>query len=148
MHSPYEPMDRPIKFKLETFPVHLGPGSKILIQDEYSGTPRWYERYADRTAADGAEGRLVSVFTFTKSWDTWEMHPHGEELVLCIQGTMVLIQEINGKHEKNRLNAGEAIINPRGVWHTADIEDEEGEEATAVFITAGLDTENRPRAET
>lgn len=140
-------MDRPIKFQLKTFPVHLGLGAKIAIQDEFTGSPRWYERYGQRAAADGAEGRLVSMFTFTKSWDTWEMHPHGEELVLCIQGTMTLIQEINGRHEKNRLNAGEAIINPPGVWHTADIEEEEDESATAVFITAGLGTEIRPRAQ-
>jgi len=138
-------MDRPIKFRLKTFPVHLGLGAKVLIQDEFTGSPRWYERYADRTAADGAEGRLVSVHTFTESWNTWEMHPHGEELVLCIQGTMTLIQEIDGKQEKNRLKAGEAIINPQGVWHTADFEGEEDDEVTAVFITAGLGTEIRPR---
>lgn len=138
-------MDIPFKFRLTDFPVHLGLGAKVTLQDEFTGTPRWYQRYGERTANDGKEGRLVSMHRFTKSWDTWEMHPHGEELVLCIQGTMVLIQEIDGRHEKKRLNAGEAIINPQGVWHTADLEDEEDEEATALFITAGLGTEIRPR---
>jgi quercetin dioxygenase-like cupin family protein len=140
-------MDRPIKFRLKTFPVHLGLGATVALQDEYTGSARWYDRYAERTAGDGAEGRLVTMHTFTKSWDAWEMHPHGEELVLCMQGTITLIQEINGRPEKNRLNAGEAIINPAGIWHTADLDDEEGEEATALFITAGMGTEHRPREE-
>jgi quercetin dioxygenase-like cupin family protein len=142
-------MTQPIKFSLETFPVHLGLGAKVSIQDEFTGSSKWYERYGQRTAADGAEGRLVSMFTFKKSWDTWEMHPHGDELVLCVRGTMTLIQEINGRQEKSRLRAGEAIINPAGVWHTADIDEddeEEIEEVVAVFVTAGLGTESRPRA--
>ena len=75
------------------------------------------------------------------------MHPHGEELVTCIQGMLTVIQEINGRHERNRLRVGESIINPAGVWHTADVEDDEGDEVTALFITAGLGTEHRPREE-
>jgi hypothetical protein len=29
--------------------------------------------------------RLISHFTFDKDWETWEMHPAGEELVCCFQ---------------------------------------------------------------
>ncbi len=140
-------MDRPIKFRLDTFPVHLGLGATIALQDEYTGSSRWYQRYAERAAGDGKEGRLVTMHSFTKSWDSWEMHPHGEELVLCVQGMLTLIQEIDGRFEKNRLRVGEAIINPAGVWHTADVEDDEGDEVIAVFITAGMGTEHRPRGE-
>jgi len=39
------------------------------------------------------------------------------------------------------LQAGQYIVNPPGVWHTAN-EDTAG---TAVFITAGVGTEHRPR---
>jgi quercetin dioxygenase-like cupin family protein len=39
------------------------------------------------------------------------------------------------------LKAGEAVVNPPGAWHTADIEGS----ASAVFITSGAGTENRPR---
>ena len=39
------------------------------------------------------------------------------------------------------LDAGQAIVNPPGVWHTADVDGE----ATALFVTAGLGTEIRPR---
>ena len=41
----------------------------------------------------------------------------------------------------HELRTGEYAINPPGVWHTADVESE----ATALFITAGLGTELRPR---
>ncbi len=102
----------------------------------------WYESYVTRTAADGAEGRLVSLFRITESWDSWEMHPAGEELVLCIAGEMTLIQEF--ADEKTRqlvLGPGDYAVNPTGVWHTADI----GGEASALFITAGMGTQHRPR---
>ena len=39
------------------------------------------------------------------------------------------------------VSAGDAIINPPGVWHTADITGT----ATALFVTAGMGTQNRPR---
>jgi hypothetical protein len=52
-----------------------------------------------------------------------------------------LHQEIKGQIRTAHLSAGEAIINPPGVWHTADI----SAPATAVFITAGIGTEVRPR---
>ena len=39
------------------------------------------------------------------------------------------------------LNQGEAVINPPGVWHTADV----AEEAAVLIITAGIGTKNRPR---
>ena len=38
------------------------------------------------------------------------------------------------------LNAGQYAVNEPGVWHSADVQGE----ATALFITAGKDTEHRP----
>ncbi len=60
----------------------------------------------------------VHLHTFDGPWDSWEMHPKGAELV-----------------------AGQAIINPPGVWHTADVDGR----ASALFVTAGVGTEIRPR---
>ncbi len=39
------------------------------------------------------------------------------------------------------LESGQAIVNPAGVWHTADVDGC----ATALFITAGVGTQVRPR---
>jgi len=132
--------DSPI-FSLEKFPAHLGVGATAVREPEFTGDMAWYEAYGARHTADAKEGRLVSMHTFTKSWDTWEMHPAGDEIVICTAGRITLHQEIDGQVHTAHLSAGEAIINPPGVWHTADVE----RPTTAVFITAGMGTEVRPR---
>jgi quercetin dioxygenase-like cupin family protein len=127
---------------LERFPLHLGLGATALPQPEFTGAMDWYEAYGARHDGDGAEGRLVSTFRFTESWDSWEMHPVGDEVVYCTSGAMTLHQEFpDGRLETVTIAAGEYAINPPGVWHTADI----AGEAEALFITAGLGTQHRPR---
>ena len=69
------------------------------------------------------------------------MHPHGEELVLCTEGTVTLHQEVDGVIRTVNLSTGDAVVNPAGVWHTADA----AGQATVLFITAGMGSENRPR---
>lgn len=121
--------------------VHLGRGAKAEAQPAFDGV-QWYEAYAARTAGDGAEGRLVSLYRFDGNWDAWEMHPAGDELVVCVAGTMTLHQEFPDRAvETVTLGPGNYAINPPGVWHTADV----AGEATALFVTAGVGTEHRPR---
>lgn len=121
--------------------IHLGLGATAVAQPPFDGMA-WYEGYGHRHDGDGAEGRLVSMYTFTESWDSWEMHPVGTEVVLCTAGEMTLHQEhADGTTDRVTIRAGEYAINPPGTWHTADV----AGEATAVFITAGLGTEHRPR---
>jgi hypothetical protein len=127
--------------KLSTFPVHLGLGATSKVQPEFTGGMDWYMAYGARNAADGVEGRLVSMHTFSKPWDTWEMHPLGSEIVVCTAGVITLTQEIDGEPKQVVLQAGEYAINEPGVWHTADVD----APATALFITAGAGTEMRPR---
>lgn len=129
------------KFSLSQFPVHLGLGAKVTRQPEFTGGMDWYMAYGERHGGDGAEGRLVSMHTFHAPWDSWEMHPKGEELVLCTDGVLTIHQEIEGKLRTVTLRKGEAVVNPPGVWHTADCD----APCTALFITAGEGTEGRPR---
>lgn len=132
-------MARPRKLADEF--IHLGLGATAVAQPPFSGL-EWYEGYGARHGGDGAEGRLVSQYRFTESWDSWEVHPAGEEVVICTHGEIRLIQEYpDGRIENVTLRPGEYAINPPGVWHTADIEGE----ATAIFITAGEGTQHRPR---
>ena len=125
---------------LPTHPIHLGLGATALAQPEFSGMD-WYQAYAERTAADGVEGRLVSCHRFEESWDAWEMHPHGAEVVLCLEGQFTLIQEQDGERTTVTLEVGDYAVNSPGTWHTADL----SAPATALFITAGLATQHRPR---
>ena len=129
------------KVDLTTTPLHLGLGATITVQEPFTGDMAWYQRYGERTAADGKEGRLVTISAFAKPWTHWEVHPHGHELVLCLSGRLTLHQEIDGKVETVTLQPHEAAINPPGVWHTADVD----EPTEALFITAGVGTDHRPR---
>ena len=129
--------------RLDVHPIHLGLGAVAVVEPEMTGGMEWYAGYGERhDATDGVESRLVSMHTFAAPWDSWEMHPLGHEIVLCTAGTMTLHQEhADGTTATVALDVGEYAINPPGTWHTADIDGE----ATAVFITAGMGTEHRPR---
>jgi quercetin dioxygenase-like cupin family protein len=128
--------------RLDTHPIHLGLGATAVPQPAFTGMA-WYGDYSDRHAGDGAEGRLVGQHHFAESWDSWEMHPMGAEVVLILSGDVVLHQEfLDGETVKVRLVQGEYAINPPGVWHTMDLV---SAQASALFITAGMGTEHRPR---
>jgi mannose-6-phosphate isomerase-like protein (cupin superfamily) len=62
-------------------------------------------------------------------------------VVVLLSGRVDVIQEVDGEHRTVALRPGQAMINPRGVWHTADVH----EPGQGLFITPGLGTEHRPR---
>jgi hypothetical protein len=128
--------------RLAQFPAFVAKGGAIRRLPEFTGG-EWYAALERDTVDDGPDGRLVSWHTFAEPWDSWEMHPIADELVLCIAGRVDLIQEIDGLEVRQTLSEGHWLVNPAGVWHTADIA--EGGSATCVFVTAGLGTQIRPR---
>ncbi len=130
----------PTPDNLEQSFIHLGLGATAVPQPAFAGM-EWYAGYGERHGDDGAEGRLVSMHTFGQSWDVWEMHPSGSEVVVCTAGAITLVQEIDGAEQATTLGVGEYAINAPGVWHTADVDGS----ATCLFITAGEGTQHRPR---
>ncbi len=126
---------------LSTHPIHLGLGATAVVEPVFTGDMAWYGGYVERHEADGTEARLVSMGEHNGAWDMWEMHPNGAEVVLCTVGTLSLTQELPEGDVTTVLRAGEYIVNPPGVWHTAN----DGSAGTALFITAGVGTEHRPR---
>lgn len=127
---------------IDKYPIHLGRNATAIVEPEFVGTMDWYLAYGARHQSDGSEGRLVSMFTFDRPWDSWEMHPNGSEVVLCTAGRITLHQEhADGSKDTVALAPGEYAINPPGTWHTADVKGQ----ATALFITAGIGTQIRPR---
>ncbi|HET7316774.1 MAG TPA: cupin [Sphingomicrobium sp.] len=129
---------------LFTHPIHLGTGGKAVAEPEFTGGMEWYDAYGERHADDGREGRLVSLFRFDEAWTSWEMHPAGDEVVACMEGSMTLHQELaDGSKETIRLGPGYYAINPPGAWHTADADGP----VTALFITVGEGTTHRPRCD-
>jgi uncharacterized cupin superfamily protein len=128
-------------FDLASTVVHLGAGSTATPVGGADWSPEWLDGYARRFEADGDEGRMVCVFPQAETWSTWERHPAGEELVVLLSGRVDIIQEIDGEHHTVELHAGEALVNPRGVWHTANVH----EPGQGLFVTPGRGTEHRPR---
>ena len=126
---------------LTTYPIHLGLGATAEVEPVFTGDMSWYTAYTERHEADGIEARLVSMSEHHGAWTMWEMHPNGAEVVLCTAGTLSLTQKLPEGEVTTVLQAGQYIVNPPGVWHTAN-EDTAG---TTVFITAGVGTEHRPR---
>lgn len=133
-------MDRNL---LHDFPLHLSLDGAVVALEQFTGQPDWYMTYEKEWGADGASGRLVSWHSFDRSWDSWEMHPIGDEVVLCVEGSIELVQEIDGAEVSTTLGQGQWAVNPAGTWHTADMR--EGVSATCVFITSGFGTQHRPR---
>jgi uncharacterized cupin superfamily protein len=130
--------DQTSPFRFDDAILHLGPTSATVVRD-FS----WDQigDYAVHFAADGPQGRLVTMGRQTESWTSWERHPAGEELVLLLNGRVDLIQEIDGKEHRIELRAGDGVLNPRGVWHTSDVH----EPGDALFITPDEGTEHKAR---
>jgi len=127
-------------FDLSRTFIHLGVEPTATPLPDFEWSPDFLEGYGRRFAADGDRGRLVCVLPQTESWDSWERHPAGEEVVYLISGRVDVVQDIDGEERVIPLRPGEALINPPGVWHTARVH----EPGTALFITPGRGTETRP----
>lgn len=86
-------------------------------------------------------GRLVSMFVTTEDWTSWEVHPLGDEVVIVVSGRAEFLQEIGGTVRRTVVGPLEAIVNPAGVWHSANVI----EPFTALYLTPGPGTDHRPR---
>lgn len=133
--NPIGPVD------LAATPIHLGLGARALAVEGFGWDPAVLEAYSAATAGDGDEGRLVMLFEAEAPWAVWERHPAGDEVVICVSGRLTLIQERDGREERVELEPGTAVVNPAGVWHTADA----SEPGRFLTITPGRGTEHRPR---
>lgn len=89
---------------------------------------------------DFARRTLISGFEFDEPWPTWEVHPHGDEIVCLLEGDVEMTLALPDGDETRRMSVpGEFLIVPRGVWHTANPRCP----TRMLFITPGQDTENR-----
>lgn len=101
---------------------------------------RFFEDLKDQFG-DFKQKRLVSHFSFDQDWNTWEMHPAGEELIYLLSGQVDLILKQNNLKKTLSLSApGAYLLVPRGVWHTAKVY----MPSSMLFITPGEGTQHRP----
>jgi mannose-6-phosphate isomerase-like protein (cupin superfamily) len=126
---------------LSSVPIHLGIGSVAGVVQGFGWDPNVLAAYASATEDDGIEGRMIMTFESAESWSSWERHPAGDEVVICLSGSFTVIRDHQGATDSVTIAAGQAMINPAGVWHTVDVH-ERGEFMT---ITPGAGTEHRAR---
>ncbi|WUT01046.1 cupin domain-containing protein [Streptomyces sp. NBC_00708] len=129
---------------LRTTPVHLGLGSRAKPVEGFTWDPDVLRAYSAAVAADGAEGRMVMIFDGDGPGDHWENHPAGDELVVCLTGSVTVTREVDGLPERVLLGPGEATINPAGVWHAVDMEGP----TSILAVTATRGTGHRLRTDT
>jgi quercetin dioxygenase-like cupin family protein len=139
--GPSERTEDPDVFRIAEVPIHLGLGATARPLLDFGWSPEQMAAYGASVASDGDEGRLVLFGTQSSTWDSWERHPAGEEVVLLLSGRVDVIQELDGEHRRIELHPGEYAVNPPGIWHTADVI----EPGDGLFITPGRGTEHRPR---
>ena len=86
------------------------------------------------------KGRLLSALTMGADWTNWEMHPAGDEVLFMLEGKATFVLDLPDGLKEINLSAGRLLIIPKGVWHTAKV----NEPARLLAITAGLGTQHRP----
>lgn len=135
---PYDSgMNKPLQLTLDA--VHLDPHVGAV---PLAGFDNGYDAYIAAHCRPGQPGRLISLATSTEHWAVWETHPAGDEVVIVTSGRAEFIQELpNGTRVRVRVGPNEAIINPAGVPHTANVI----EPFTAICVTPCPDTTHRPR---
>ena len=116
--------------------VHLaddGTATQLPGGEEFWSMP---EAEIDRYGG----GWLVSEFEFAVDWPNWEMHPHADEFVYLLSGSVeVHLERPDGLH-KVALNGSGAVVVPRGIWHTAKV----NAPSRMLHVTRGAGTELRP----
>lgn len=128
-------------FDLSRTYVHLGLGPSVVPLPEFRWDDDYLRQYTAEHASDGDEGRLVMIGANTATWTYWERHPGGPELAVLLSGHVTVIQDRGGDHHTVELHPGEAVVNAKGVWHTADVH----EPGRSLYVTPGRGTEHRPR---
>ena len=123
-------------------PVRLA-SNFVVLDDKFSAdvvpvTPELYQ-HIDEEYKDFAGHLLISSYTFTEDWPTWEVHPAGDEFVILLGGDVEFILRGDEGDDITRMNEpGTFVIVPRNTWHTARVHTP----AVMLFITPGEGTEN------
>ena len=126
-------------------PIHLNPPinnqvtAEVLEAFNFDGPS--FERYIESHCSEEDPGRLIMIEVTPADWTTWERHPLGDEIVIVLSGEGDFIQQIDNQEIRIPVSPGVTVLNPTGVWHTADVR----ESIRAVYITPCPDTDHKPR---
>jgi uncharacterized cupin superfamily protein len=114
----------------------------VVLEEKGDAIPiavsaRFYENL-EHQFGDFKGKRLVSHYTFEQDWDSWEMHPAGDEFVCLLSGQVDFVLKQNGIENTVHLTApGTYVLVPRGIWHTAKVH----APSSVLFITPAEGTQ-------
>ena len=118
--------------------LHVQDGARIATVD---APDSFWPELASGAHPELDQGRLMSAFSFSGAWSSWERHPAGEELVMLLSGAVTLtLEEANGVRSVRLDATGAYVLIPPNTWHTASAESD----STLLFLTPGAGTEHRP----
>lgn len=122
---------------LQTY-LHVQDGGKTA---QISVTEQFWTDLVSGARPELDQGRLMSALSFSTDWPSWERHPAGDELVMLLSGSaLLLLEEANGERELLLDTVGSYVLVPQGVWHTARTT----QPTTLLFLTPGAGTQHRP----
>jgi quercetin dioxygenase-like cupin family protein len=116
-------MTTPVTSEPSPHAFTLSPRTVLHLASDLSATTLHLDERAWAHPADVpqfGEGRVLSVFHYESAWTWWERHPVGVELVSVLSGT-VAFRFDDACSTKAVLRAGQSMLVPEGVWHTAEI---------------------------
>lgn len=115
--------------------VVLNPQKKAFVEEFDSGL---YERL-DRNYEEFAGHELISCYEFEADWESWESHPHGDEVVILLSGEVSMVfRTASGDSTVELCRQGQYVLVPQGVWHTAKTKTR----SKLLFITPGQATQH------
>ena len=129
--------DAPRPHHVKSAAVHFAEGG---VSQAIDITPSFWPDLMSGKRPDLEAGRLMTYGEFSGDWDSWERHPHGDELVLLLSGSATLVLELDeGAKQLLLKESGAFTVIPRGTWHTIRA----AERCAMLFITSGRGTEHR-----
>lgn len=121
---------------LDTY-VHFQDGARA---EQMPASAQFWQELAGGAFPQLEQGRLMSAFSFSAPWTSWERHPAGEELVMLLSGMVTVVLEEDGAEREFALDQpGAYVLVPRNTWHTARTT----VPTTMLFLTPGAGTEHR-----
>lgn len=98
-------------FRLADAVLHLiGPGPISLW-------PNVASFWQSKDRPELTSGQVLSVFTYSETWDYQERHPDGEELAIVLAGNVDFL--VDGGHDETpiHIGSGSGWVVPAGIWH-------------------------------
>lgn len=128
-------MNEIVLFDLSQLYLSLKKNGEI---EKHEGGDKFWSKSGEELDKIG-EDWLITEFESTEDWQSWEMHPHAEEIVYLLSGAADLILEKDGNQKKFELRGKGLVIVPPETWHTAKI----FEPSLFLVITLGKETQHR-----